>query len=216
MTDQVSSAGVKLDFDLYLVTDRRLFPDAEAMFSAIEEALRGGVRSVQLREKDLGVRELLALAYRLREITGRHRARLFINDRVDVAMAICADGVHLGRSGIPAYAAKKASSGRLIVGVSTHSVSEAREAVADGADFITFGPVFQTPSKLKYGPPLGTGLLSEVCSSVSVPVFAIGGVTPERTVEVHQCGAAGVAVITAILGADERQNAVKLFLEKLK
>ena len=127
------------DFKLYLITDRKLFGSSDAMLEAIEKALQGGVKAVQLREKDLGTRELLALAYRMRALTARHGAKLFINDRVDIAVAVNADGVHLGRTSMPVYAARKASEGRMMIGVSTHSLQEAQQAEADGADFMTWG-----------------------------------------------------------------------------
>ncbi len=203
-----------IDFSLYLITDRKIVPDGN-IIGAIEEALIGGVRAVQLREKDLKIRELLDMAYRLRELTERYSARLFINDRVDVAVAVHADGVHLGRDSIPPYAAKRVS-WDLLVGVSTHSFEEAIEAERGGADFITFGPVFPTPSKLLFGEPLGLNKLSEVCSLVSLPVFAIGGIKPEHLKDVFSNGAKGVAVISAILGREDIKSAAEKFMRCLK
>ena len=170
---------------------------------------------MQLREKELTIRELLSMAQELREITLRHGAKLFINDRVDVAIAAGADGVHLGQSSIPASAAKKITKGRLLVGVSTHSLKEAVQAEKDGADFITFGPIYHTPSKLKYGEPLGTDALREATSEVSLPVLAIGGITPERVKEVIESGSSGVAVISAILGSRDRLRTTERILRYL-
>lgn len=203
-----------IDFNLYLITDRTAVPDND-IIGAIEEALKGGVRAVQLREKDLRIRELLDMAYRMRELTKRYGAKLFINDRVDVAVAVEADGVHFGRKSIPSWAAKRVSK-NLIVGVSTHSVQEAIQAEKDGADFITLGPVFYTPSKAGYGEPVGLNILREVCTSVSLPVLAIGGIKPVNVKDVIDNGARGVAVISAILGAVNIKNAVRIFLRCLK
>lgn len=203
-----------IDFNLYLITNRTIVPDNN-IFGAIEEALKGGVRAVQLREKDLRIRELLDMAYRMRELTKRHGAKLFINDRVDVAVAIEADGVHLGRKSIPPWAAKRVSKD-LLVGVSTHSVQEAIQAEKEGADFITLGPVFYTPSKAGYGEPVGLDILRAVCSSVSLPVLAIGGIKLENVKDVINSGAKGVAVISAILGAVNIKDAVEIFLRCLK
>lgn len=214
--DREGKEKKELDFRLYLITDRKLFSDTESLYFGVEEALKGGVRAVQLREKEIPVRGLLDMAYRMREITKDYCARLFINDRVDVAMAVQADGVHLGRKSMPVSAAKTASAGRLIVGVSTHSPGEAFEAERDGADFITFGPVYQTPSKLKYGAPVGIGSLKQVCSGISVPVFAIGGITPERLGEIDNSGADGVALISAILGSENIRKTTERFLGHLK
>jgi thiamine-phosphate pyrophosphorylase len=201
---------------LYLITDRALFADVPSLESAVEEALKGGAKAIQLREKDIPLRQLLAIAYRLRRLTSDYYAALYINDRVDVAIAVGADGAHLGRNSVPASAAKKASRGRLLAGVSTHSLAEAVDAEKDGADFLTFGPVYSTPSKLRYGPPVGINALREVCSRVAIPVFAIGGITPERTAEVRSAGARGVAVISAILGAKDREKTTERFLGYLE
>jgi thiamine-phosphate pyrophosphorylase len=202
--------GVNIDFRLYLISDRKALVNG-MIVEAIGEALQGGVKAVQLREKDLDIRDLLDLAYRIRTLTSEYGAKLFINDRVDIALVTGADGVHLGRNGMPPSAAKGLSKGDLIVGVSTHSFDEAVAAEKEGADFITFGPVYETPSKLKYGKPLGLGPLKEVCGKVSVPVFAIGGINPEKVNEVLDCGAAGAAVISAILGTEHITKSAETF-----
>lgn len=208
---------------LYLITDRTVLlktPNDELqttnLFAAIEEALKGGIRAVQLREKDLGIRDLLKMAYELRKITAGYAAKLFINDRVDVAIAADADGVHLGQGSMPAHAAKKASDNKLTVGVSTHTIEEALFAEKDGADFITFGPVYPTPSKLKYGKPVGINALRNVASEINIPVFAIGGITEERVNEVMDCGADGIALISAILGSSDIKHTTERFLGCIK
>lgn len=200
-----------IDFNLYLITDRKISGNCLA---AVEEALRGGVRAVQLREKDLKVRELLHMAYQMRELTERYGARLFINDRVDVAIAVEADGVHLGQNSIPPWAVKRIA-GELLIGVSTHSLEEAIEAERGGADFITFGPVFYTPSKAGYGAPLGRDMLKKVSSTISIPVFAIGGIKPEDIKGIRDSGARGVAVISGILGARDIREATEKYLRSL-
>ncbi|MGD0883508.1 MAG: thiamine phosphate synthase [Thermodesulfovibrionales bacterium] len=205
-----------LDLKLYLVTDRKLFANISSLYNAVEEALGSGVKAVQLREKDMAIRKLLSMAYYMRKLTAHYCAKLFINDRVDVAIAVDADGVHLTRNSIPASAAKKASKGRLVVGVSTHTLGEAADAVKEEADFITFGPVYQTPSKLKYGEPVGINALKEVCSEVSLPVFAIGGIREDRVREVMDCGCEGVAVISAILKSNDIKKTTERFLRYLQ
>jgi thiamine-phosphate pyrophosphorylase len=128
-----------VDFNLYLITDRRLFTDHFSLFTAVEEALKGGLEAVQLREKDLGTRDLLDMAYKMRDLTKIYKAELFINDRVDIALAVEADGVHLGRESIPASAVRKTFQNKLKIAVSTHTLDEALEAERGGADFITLG-----------------------------------------------------------------------------
>ena len=203
-----------IDFRLYLVTDRhqsRGWPLPEV----IQECVDAGVRAVQLREKDLSAAELLTLAQPLRELTRRVGARLFINDRLDVALAAEADGVQRGHTSLPVRLMKAIVAGRLLIGASVHSLEEAREAETGGADFLVFGPVYETPSKRPYGPPQGLEALARVVESASIPVFAIGGITPERVAEVRAAGAQGVAVISAILAADRPGEAAKAFLDAL-
>jgi len=206
---------MKPDFKLYLITDRKLFTSLEEMLLAIERALEGGAAAVQLREKDLSGRELLALAYRLRKLTEGHAARLFINDRVDIALAVDADGVHLGETGMPVRAARKASDGSLIIGVSTHGMEEARKAQEDGADFITLGPVYETPSKMRYGKPIGIHVLRGTSGALSLPVYAIGGIRIDRIKEILQQGAYGIALISAILTAEDVRKTTEEFMREL-
>jgi thiamine-phosphate pyrophosphorylase len=205
-----------IDFRLYLITDRRLFKDNSLFYGAIEQALAGGVRAVQLREKDLATRELLDMAHRLRELTGSCGARLFVNDRVDIALAVNADGVHLGGSSLPAGAARNIAGGKFLIGVSTHSIEEAAAAEKEGADFITVGPVYETPSKMKCGRPLGPEILGKVKEKTFLPVFAIGGIKQQRVREVLGSGAYGIALISAVLAAREIKSTTETFLRLLK
>jgi thiamine-phosphate pyrophosphorylase len=206
----------KVDFKLYLITDRQLFPGDASFMAALEEALKGGVRAVQLREKDIAIRELLRMAHSLRELTAIYGAKLFINDRVDVALAVDADGVHLGGSSMPAFAARKATGDGMLIGVSTHSVEEAGRAEEEGADFVTFGPIFETPSKVRYGKPVGTYLLREVSAKILIPVFAIGGIKKDTTERALACGAYGIALISGILGSGEIRSNTEEFMRALR
>lgn len=201
-----------VDFKLYLVTDRKLFADKDALFNAIEEALKAGVKAVQLREKDLAIRDLLGMAYKMRELTEKYNSKLFINDRADVAIAVDADGVHLGQQSMPPDAVRKIAKKDFLIGVSTHSLNEALEAEQKGADFITFGPIYETPSKMKYGNPVGVDSLRLVKSKISIPVFALGGIKKDKVDEVVKTGADGVAVISGILEAKNIYEGTKEFL----
>ena len=197
-----------------MITDRKLFTDNHLLFTAVEEALKGGLKAVQLREKDLGTRDLLDMAYKMRELTKTYEAKLFINDRVDIALAVEADGVQLGKESIPAHAVRKSFQDKLIIGVSTHSLDEAIEAESGGADFITLGPVYHTPSKMKYGKPIGIEILRKV-AKISIPVFAIGGIKLDKVREVKEAGADGVALISAILIAESIKETTEVFLRLL-
>ncbi|MEE8329804.1 MAG: thiamine phosphate synthase [Thermodesulfovibrionia bacterium] len=204
-----------IDFKLYLITDRKLIADSCSLTAAVRQALSGGVRAVQLREKDLGTRELLRLAYRMRDLTNKYSARLFINNRFDIALAVGADGVHLAQDSIPAEAVRKAVKGKLLIGVSAHSLKEAKSAQKAGADFITLGPIYRTPSKLNYGSPLGINTLKKVSMGIRVPVFAIGGVKGRKIKELKKTGTYGVAVISEIFKASDIKKKTKDLIDLL-
>jgi thiamine-phosphate pyrophosphorylase len=203
----------ELGFSLCLITARSVVTGA--LEDAVEACLDSGLKAVQLREKDLAVRDLLSLAQRLRESTRRHGAKLLVNDRADVALVVGADGVQRAGVSLPVSALRSISPPGFLIGASVHSVAEARGAEPEGADFLLFGPVYDTPSKRQYGPPQGLAALERVASAVRLPVFAVGGVTPARVAEVKRAGASGVAVIAAILGAERPADAVKSFLDAL-
>lgn len=196
-----------LGFRLYLITDRRI--TGLPLINAVRQALEGGVRAVQVREKDLPVRELLILAAELRRITNDFGAKLFVNDRVDVAVAVEADGVHLGGDSMPAAAVRKVVGRKMLIGVSTHSIEEARQAEAGGADFITFGPLFETESKKKYGPPQGLDALRNVKRHIRIPVFGLGGIDRANIRDVLAAGADGVAMISAVLASGNIRDAAE-------
>lgn len=197
-----------IDFTLYLITDRRQVPAGRTLVETVEAALHGGVRAVQLREKDLSAAELLPLAVELRALTRRYGARLLINDRIDVALAVEADGVHLGGHSLPTAVARHLLGPRALIGVSTHHRDEI--AAAAGADFVTFGPVFATPSKLAYGEPVGVKALCLACQNSPLPVFALGGIKPCHLDELYPAGAAGIAVISALITADDPAAVARL------
>jgi thiamine-phosphate pyrophosphorylase len=193
---------LRVDFRVYLITDRRQAP-GEDIVKAVAGALDGGIRAVQLREKDLPGKDLYRLAGRMRNLTARYGARLLINDRVDVAMAVGADGVHLGGSSMPASVARKLLGEEALIGCSTHS-EELRVAADQGADFATFGPVYPTASKAAYGPPVGVTALAGTCGKSAIPVFALGGVKAENTGEAIGAGAFGIALISGVVAAPQR------------
>jgi thiamine-phosphate pyrophosphorylase len=170
---------------------------------------------VQLREKDLAVGALLELAGVLRESTRRHGARLLVNDRADVALAVGADGVQRTEASLPTEALRRITPAEFLIGASVHSLAAAREAAAEGADFLVFGPVYDTPSKRRYGAPQGLAALERVAAGVDRPVLAVGGITPARVADVLAAGAAGVALISAILASARPADATKAFLDAL-
>jgi thiamine-phosphate pyrophosphorylase len=201
-----------LDFRLYFVTDRKQTA-GRSLVDVVHAALDGGVRAVQLREKDLAAGELYHLAIQLRKVTERYDARLLINDRLDVALAVDADGIHLGQTSFPVSIARRLLGPGKLIGVSTHSLAEI--TAATGADFIVFGPVYFTPSKAAYGEPQGIDRLREAVERSAVPVFAIGGINVERISDVLTTGAFGVAMISAISAAPDPTQAARDLLDRL-
>jgi len=197
---------------LYLITDRKLFNAQCSLYLALETALQAGVKFIQLREKRLPTRKMLDMAYWMIALTREYGAKLLINDRVDIALAVGADGVHLGQKSLPAHAARKVAGDNFLIGVSTHGIEEALKAEHDGADFITLGPIYHTPSKLKYGAPIGVDIIRQVKSEVSIPVLAVGGIKTDLVNEVLDAGADGVAVISGILAAEDIRGTTEEFL----
>lgn len=199
-----------IDFSLYLITDRQQ-TGGRPLLDVLDAALSGGVRAVQLREKDLPPAELYELAWEVRGLTARYNASLFINDRVDLALAVGADGVQLGVSSIPVTAARRIAP-ELLIGYSSHGVAEGVATLAKGADFVTFGPVFDTPSKRKYGEPVGLAELARICSRpVGDQVFALGGVKQENLPLIREVGCYRVALISGILAAPDPAAAAEAF-----
>ena len=198
---------------MLLVTDRKQV--TRPLLEVVEECLEGGLRAVQLREKDLPVRELLGMAAPLREATRRRGARFLVNDRVDVALAVGADGAQRTHESLPVSVMREVGGPGFMVGASVHSVAEARTVAAEGADFLVFGPVFDTPSKRPYGPPQGLAALGQVTAAVATPVLAIGGISADRVRDILAVGAVGVGVISAILAAARPRDATRAFLDAL-
>jgi thiamine-phosphate pyrophosphorylase len=204
---------LSVDFKLYLITDRK--QTAMPLPAAVRLALEGGVRAIQVREKDLPIRELLALSEELRAITKEFGAKLFINDQVDVAMAVDADGVHLGRQSMPPSAVRNMVGDKMLIGVSTHTIAEARAAESEGADFVTFGPIFETPSKAHLGAPVGLEALKEAKRAVDIPIFGLGGIKGKNIGHVLWAGAYGIGMISAIFGAEDIRKKAKNISEMI-
>jgi len=201
-----------VDFNLYLITDRNQVVSGHSLISVVEAALQGGVKAVQLREKDLSATDLLPLAQELRDLTRRYAARLLLNDHIDLALAVQADGVHLGGHSKPTDVVRKLIGPDLLIGVSTHIKSEVNLAAEQGADFVTFGPVYATPSKAAFGPPQGLKALADACRDSILPVFALGGITPTRATEAREAGASGIALISAIIASPDPRSAAEDFV----
>jgi thiamine-phosphate pyrophosphorylase len=178
-------------------------------------ALAGGARMIQLRRKAASGRELFEWAVRIQELCLEHEALFIVNDRVDIAIAMQADGVHLGQEDLPASEARAMLGSATILGISACNVEEAIRARDDGADYIGLGHIFPTCSKDKPFPPLGTLAIGEVRKAVGLPVVAIGGIGPENVAEVVKAGASGIAVISAVTGAEDPSAAARDLVQRI-
>jgi len=216
----------RVSFRLYLITDRRvvkngdLISACEAALTVAREAAPPGTVALQLREKDLSARALYELAIRLREICARAGAPLIVNDRVDVAIAANADGVHLPFDSIGVSMARRLLGPDRLIGVSSHSPPDVAGAAREGADFAVFGPVFDPLSKPAGASAWGPSGLGAACGAGAIPVFALGGITPDRTRELFAYAGpaarpAGVASIGAIFAADSPGLATAAMLSAL-
>ncbi len=208
------SGSPRIDFNLYLIAGRAETQGRNLEF-VVEEALRGGVRAVQLREKGASSKELYETAHELRRLTSRYGAQLIINDRVDVALAVEADGVHIGVESLPIYKARRLLGESKLIGVSCHNQVQAIAAQEMGANFITFGPVYYTASKAAYGDPVGVEKLQLISDTLQIPVFALGGISLENCAEALACGARGIALISAVMSAAEPCQAARALLSAL-
>ncbi len=203
------------DFSLYLITDRHR-TGGRQLTEVVRRSLEGGVRAVQLREKDLSSDELYRLALEMRRLTSDFNAPLIINDRLDIALAIEADGVHIGVNSLPVAVVRRVLGQGKVIGYSAHAIDEALRAQADGADFVTFGPLYPTPSKAAYGEPCGVSKLAAAASALEIPVIALGGISLANITEALSASIQGVAVISAILAAADPRVAAASMLKKIE
>lgn len=197
---KASSAGIEVDYSLYLVTDRTLSlgRSSEEIVSA---AVRGGVTCVQLREKHCSTREFIREARSLQPLLHRHNIPLIINDRLDVALAIAADGLHLGQSDMHIRDARRLVGKKMIIGVSAENLDDAIVAEQEGADYIGISPVFTTDTKADTAAPLGLEGIRRIRRAVALPLVGIGGINIRNVRNILFAGADGVAVVSAIVAA---------------
>ncbi len=198
---------------LYAIIDNSIRPDLPNIEIA-KRALAGGSQILQLRGKGLSSRDLLEQAMEIRELTRKSGATFIVNDRADIALLSDADGVHLGQDDLPVVEARKILGGKKLIGISTHNIEQALKAEQEGADYIGFGPVFGTKTKVDAEEAKGIAVLGEVKRRVSIPVIAIGGINLDNLRKVME--ADGAAVISAIAKADNIEKTTKRFVEALR
>lgn len=204
-----------IDFKLYAITDRhRCAPTP--FVDVISELLDAGVTAFQLREKDLNETELIKLAQPIAELCHNYKAKLFINTRTSVASDVGAAGIHLPANIEFVGSVKETETGdKFYIGCSVHSLDAAKKREAEGADFVTYSPIYPTASKPGYGPAVGTASLADVVEGVNLPVFALGGITPARVPECLTAGAFGVAVMSGVMSSKGAGRQAKHYLDFL-
>lgn len=206
----------EIDYTLYLCTDRKLM-STNTLEEAVEQAILGGCSLIQLREKQSSSREFFEMAKRIKAITDRYRVPLIINDRIDIALAVDAAGVHLGQEDIPAKEARRIMGEEKVIGVSARTVELARKAVEDGADYLGVGAMFATSTKGN-AKVIEKEKLKEIRAAVSIPIVAIGGINHSNAAQLVDIGINGLAVVSSVIGASDIQAAARkmrtIFIKK--
>lgn len=209
-THPLQPAGQSVDYTLYLVTDSDL-SRGRSLLDIVRASVDGGVTCVQVREKTVSSRVYLERLAPVRGLLRERGVPLFVNDRVDIALAVEADGVHLGQTDIPLSLAKRVAGDRLIIGISCETTQDAIEAEQGGADYVSVSPVFGTPTKADTAPPLGLDGVRAIRAAVRIPVVTIGGIHAANAADVIRAGADGICVVSAVVSApDPRAAAASL------
>lgn len=197
-----------VDYSIYLVTDRGILKGRD-IFKAVEDAIKGGATLVQLREKDVSSLEFYNIAVKMKEVTRKYGVPLIINDRLDIALAMDADGLHVGQSDLPVEVARRLLGKGKILGCSANTIEKVRYGEKSGADYIGAGPVYPTGSKADADAPIGVSKLAELRKSISIPVVGIGGIGASNVREVKSSGIEGISLISAILGKEDVEAAAR-------
>ena len=195
-----------VDYSLYLVSDRSMLKGRN-LFQAVEEAIKGGVTLVQLREKNISSLDFYNIALKMKELVNHYHVPLIINDRLDIALAVDADGLHIGQEDLPLKIARKLLGPGKILGYSVANRGQALFGERNGADYLGAGTVFPTGSKADTGEPIGTGNLQKIKQAVSIPVVGIGGIGISNLAEVKATEIDGISLISAILGSNDVEAA---------
>ncbi|MBN8208269.1 thiamine phosphate synthase [Bacillus sp. NTK071] len=203
------------DFQLYVITGEEFHPTRDVV-EVMEEAIQGGADIIQLRDKKNSKRIVLDKARRLRELTREYDISFIVNDHIDIALAVDADGIHLGQDDMPLNIAREIVGKDKIIGISTHRIEEARDAERGGADYIGAGPIFSTKSKSDVVDPVTTSYLKEVVSEISIPFVAIGGIKLHNVDEVVNAGANRICVISEVVGSADVKGTCESFTHKIR
>lgn len=198
-----------IDYSLYLITNRS-FLKGRSLKTVVEESILGGTTIIQVREKNISTREFYRVALEVKEVTDHYKVPLIINDRIDIAQAIDADGVHLGQDDMPLTIAREILGKNKIIGISAGTLDEALEAQKDGADYLGIGAIFYTGTKKDIDVPIGVDQLKHIYDNINIPAVAIGGINETNFKEVLSTGVNGISVISAILDKEDIRSASKM------
>ena len=209
----INKEKLKKDLKLYLVTDSEILKDRD-FYKCIEDAIKSGVTMVQLREKNADGKEFLEKAIKLRELTNKYNVTFVINDRIDIAMLVDADGVHIGQSDIDAVSARKLLGDNKIIGVSARNIEEAKIAKANGADYLGIGAMFSTSTKSD-AKLVSFNTLEEIIKEVNLPFVLIGGITLDNVKKLKHFKPDGYALVSGILGTDDISKRVEKWYERI-
>ena len=208
MAEEMMARVHALDWTLYVVTDSRLV-DEDSLPEVVAAAIRGGARIIQYREKQANTRRMITVARALAEVCHQWGALFLVNDRLDVALAVAADGVHVGQQDMPVALARSLLGPEKLIGVSVQDERAMTEAAREGADYLSLSPVFTTPTKPDHEAPLGLEGVRALAGRSRLPVVAIGGIDRTNAAEVIRAGAQGVCIISAVLGAHDPEQAAR-------
>ncbi|WP_209125364.1 thiamine phosphate synthase [Alkalihalobacillus sp. BA299] len=203
------------DFKLYTITGEEFHPGRD-LLTVMEKAILGGSDIIQLRDKTNSKKVVFEKAKKLRELTRKYEVTFIVNDHIDVALAVDADGIHIGQDDLPIEEARKIVGKDKIIGLSTHAIEEAREAERAGADYIGVGPIFPTKSKVDVVDPVTTDYIRQVVKEITIPFVAIGGIKLHNVDQVLEAGATRICAISEIVGADNVESVCQQFIEKIK
>ncbi|MBI1387708.1 MAG: thiamine phosphate synthase [bacterium] len=204
----------KLDFGLYVVLGEE-FSNGRDYLEVAEQAIRGGAGAIQMRDKKMSKQDFLKISLKLRALTKENKVTFIINDHIDVAMAVGADGVHLGQGDFPIKHARHVMGPNFIIGASTHNLEQARQAVADGASYFNIGPIYATQTKTTSCDPVGPEMITEITSEINHPFTVMGGIKLHNVDELLKRGARRIAVVTAVTAQDDIAAAARAFTEKI-
>jgi thiamine-phosphate pyrophosphorylase len=203
------------EFKLYVITGESFHP-GRPLLEVMEQAIIGGADIIQLRDKSSSKRDILIKARGLRELTRRYGVTFIVNDHIDIALAVDADGIHLGQDDLPIAEARKIVGPDKWIGISTHAIEEAREAEREGADYIGVGPVFETKSKVDVVAPVSTDYVFQVAAEIKIPFVAIGGIKLHNIDQVLDAGATRICAISEIVGSQDVAGICAAFLERIE